>query len=49
MFYTGITLTVSSAVLLLGNFIKDGTSPAILGVLGVIFIGASGYRLFKIK
>ena len=47
MFYAGIAFVVVSAILLLGNVIKESTFPAILGVLGVIFIGASKFRLLK--
>ena len=44
MFYIGIILVVITAILLLGNFFDEGTSPIILGVLGIVFIGASKYR-----
>ena len=47
MFYTGIVFVIASAVLLLGNFMGDSTFPTILGVMGVIFIGASRFRLLK--
>jgi len=49
MFYAGIAFVVIAAILLLGNFMGESTFPTILGVLGVIFIGASGFRLLKIK
>jgi len=48
-FYTGIIFIVISAILLLGNFLGDSTFPIILGILGIISIGASKYRLLKIK
>jgi uncharacterized membrane protein HdeD (DUF308 family) len=47
MFYAGILLVIISAILLLGNYMGESTFPTILGALGVIFIGASGYRLLK--
>jgi len=46
-FYAGIVFVIASAVLLLGNFMGDSTFPTILGVMGVIFIGASRFRLLK--
>jgi hypothetical protein len=49
MFYTGIAFVIVAAILLLGNFRGDSTFPTILGVMGVIFIGASNYRLLKTK
>ena len=49
MFYIGIILIVISAILLLGNFLSDGTSPIALGILGIVFIGASKYRLLEGK
>jgi len=45
MFYTGIVFVVISAILLLGNIMKESTFPAILGAMGVIFIGASNFKL----
>ena len=47
MFYTGIVCIIVSVALLLGNFMGNSTFPTILGAMGVIFIGASRYRLFK--
>lgn len=47
MFYTGIILVIIAAILLLGDFIGDHASPVILGVIGIVFIGASKYRLLK--
>jgi len=47
MFYTGIAFVIVSAVLLLGNFIGESTFPTFLGAMGVIFIGASKFRLLK--
>lgn len=49
MFFTGITFVVVSAALLLGNFMGESTFPTMLGAMGVIFIGASGFRLLRIK
>jgi hypothetical protein len=47
MFYTGMALIIASVVLLLGNFMGENTNPTILGTIGVIFIGASKFRLLK--
>jgi len=47
MFFTGVIFVVASATLLLGNFMCESTFPTILGVMGVIFIAASNFRLFK--
>ena len=47
MFYAGIVFIIVSVVLLLGNFMGDSTFPTILGVMGVVFIGASKFRLLK--
>lgn len=47
MFYIGIVFVIVSAVLLLGNFVGESAFPTILGIMGVIFIGASGFRLLK--
>jgi len=47
MFYMGIVFVLTSAVLLLGNFMGESTNPTILGTMGVIFIGASKVRLLR--
>ena len=47
IFYAGIVFIIVSVVLLLGNFMGDSTFPTILGAMGVIFIGASKFRLLK--
>ncbi len=44
MFFIGIILIVIAAILLLGNFTGEGTSPIVLAVIGIVFIGASKYR-----
>lgn len=44
MFYIGIILVVITAILLLGKFFGESTSPIVLGILGIVFIGASKYR-----
>lgn len=44
MFEIGIAIIVIAAILLIGNFMGDSTFPPVLGILGIIFIGASGYR-----
>jgi len=49
MFGVGIILIVVAAVLLLGNFLGDSSFPIFLGLLGIISIGASGYRPMKQK
>jgi len=49
MFYAGIVFVITAAILLLGNFMGESTFPTILGALGVIFIGASKFRLLKTK
>jgi uncharacterized membrane protein HdeD (DUF308 family) len=47
MFYTGIVFIVISAILLLGNFMGESTFPLFLGLLGIISLGASKFRLLK--
>ena len=47
MFFTGIIFSIASAILLLGNFMGESTFPITLGIMGVVFIGASNFRLFK--
>jgi len=47
MFYSGIVFVIISAVLLLGNFMGESSFPTFLGAMGVIFIGASKFRLLK--
>ena len=49
MFGVGIILIVITVILLLGNFLGDSTFPIVLGVLGIISIGASQYRPMKLK
>ena len=49
MFYIGIILIVIAAILVLGNFLGDITSPIVLAVIGIVFIGASKYRLLEGK
>ena len=47
MFVIGIAIIVIAAILLIGNFMAVSTSPAILGailgILGIILLGASVY------
>ena len=43
MFYVGLVLVAISAVLLVGGFAGKSGAP-ILGIIGIIFIGASGFR-----
>ncbi len=45
MFYAGIGLVIVAAVLLLGNFMGESTFPTMLGVLGVITIATSNFRI----
>ena len=47
MFYTGIIFIVIAAILMIGNFLGDSTFPIMLGILGIISIGASKYRPLK--
>ena len=47
MFYTGIIFIIIAAILMIGNFLGDSTFPVILGILGIISIGASKYRPLK--
>jgi hypothetical protein len=47
MFFIGMIFVVASAILLLGNFMGESTFPTILGIIGVVFIGVSHFRLFK--
>jgi len=44
MFYIGVTLILVAAILL---FTENSTYPIALGVIGIVFIGASRYRLLK--
>jgi len=48
-FYTGIIFIVIAAILLLGNFLVDSSFPIVLGILGIVSIGASKYRPLKAK
>lgn len=45
MFFTGIIFAISSAILFLGNFAGESSFPTILGIMGVVFMGASNFRL----
>jgi hypothetical protein len=49
MFWIGIIVIVVAAILLLGNFLGDSTFPIVFGIIGIVFIGASGYRPMKQK
>ena len=44
MFYIGLILIIISAILMVGNFPGENSSPIVLGILGIVFIGASKYR-----
>ena len=46
VFYTGMVLIIVAAILLAGNFLGS-TSPIVLGILGIVAIGASKYRPMK--
>lgn len=46
-FYTGMVLIIVAAILLAGNFLGDSTFPIVLGILGIVAIGASKYRPMK--
>lgn len=47
MLIVGIVFVCIASVLLLGNFMGESTVPTVLGFLGVVFIGASNYRVMK--
>jgi hypothetical protein len=47
MFYAGIVFVLVAAVLFLGNFMRGSTFPTFLVIMGVVFIGASKFRLLK--
>ena len=49
MFSVGIILILVQVSLMLGNFFDKSTVPILLGVMGIVFIGASNFRLFKTK
>ena len=46
-FYIGIILIIVAAILFAGNFLGDSTFPIVLGILGIVAIGASKYRPMK--
>jgi hypothetical protein len=46
MFWVGIALIVISAILLAVTD-DSGISPIILGIIGIVFMGASKYRPMK--
>jgi len=47
MFWIGIASIVVAAILLIGNFKLDSAIAPVLGLLGVVLIGASEYRPWK--
>lgn len=47
MFWVGIVTVVIAAILLLTVGEELGISPIILGIMGIVFIGASRYRPFE--
>jgi len=47
MFWIGIALIAIAAILLLTITEDLGISPMILGIIGIVMIGASGYRPMK--
>jgi len=47
LFYVGIVLIIVNVILMAGNFMGDSTSPIILATIGIVFIGASKFRLLK--
>jgi len=49
MFWIGIALILISAILLIFVGEDLGISPIILGIIGIVFIGASKYRPLKKK
>ena len=48
MFVIGILMVVASAFLFLFVGTKElGSSPIVLGIIGILFIGASKFRILK--
>lgn len=47
MFWVGIVTVVIAAILFFTVGKELGISPVILGILGIVFIGASRYRPFE--
>ena len=47
MFWVGIAMIVISAITLLTVKQDIGLSPIIIGIIGIVFIGASKYRPMK--
>ena len=47
MFWVGIVTIVIAAILFLTVGKELGISPVILGIMGIVFIGASHYRPFE--
>jgi len=49
MFWIGIAIIVMAAIALI--FVEEdlGISPMVMGIIGIVFIGASGYRPMKQK
>jgi len=47
MFWIGIVMIVITVILLLTGKEELGMSPIIIGIIGVVFIGASQYRPMK--
>jgi len=48
MFWIGITMMVAAAILLLTVERDLGIQPMVIGFLGLVSMGASGYRPMKI-
>ena len=49
MFFVGIAMAVVAAIMFLGGYLVESNFPIILGIMGIVFIGASNFRLLKPK
>lgn len=47
MFFTGLAICLTSAVIMLGNFFENNNPLIVLNMVGIGFIAASNYRLLK--
>ena len=49
MFFVGIAMAVVAAIMFLGGYLVESNFPIILGIMGIVFIAASNFRLLKPK
>lgn len=49
MFWIGIIIMAVASILLLGDFLGDSAFPIVLGIIGIVSIGASNYSPLKRK